>query len=44
LAFDEATETRWRESDQAEADNIDVGPVTETDSQNDLFESTGNPF
>jgi hypothetical protein len=27
-----------------EADNIDLGPVTEADLHDDLFESSGNPF
>ena len=31
LAFDESAESRWQESRPAEADNIDVGPATETD-------------
>ena len=31
LAFDEAADMRWRESKPAEADNIDVGPLTEED-------------
>jgi hypothetical protein len=44
LAFDEMAETRWQESRPAEADNIDVGPLTEADLRGDLFESSGNPF
>ena len=44
LAFDEAAEMRWQEPRPTEADNIDVGPVTETDSQSDLIEVAGNPF
>ena len=44
LAFDEAAEMRWQESRPAEADNIDVGPTTETDLQGDLIEASGNPF
>ena len=44
LAFDEAAEMRWQESRPAEADNIDVGPATETDLQSDLMEPSGNPF
>jgi hypothetical protein len=44
LAFDEAAEIRWQESRPTEADNIDVGPATETDFQNELIESHGNPF
>jgi hypothetical protein len=42
LAFDEASDVRWQESTQTEADNIDVGPVT--DLQNDLIQSSENPF
>jgi hypothetical protein len=44
LAFDEAAEMRWQESRPAEADNIDVGPATETDLQGDFIEASGNPF
>ncbi|HEX4119508.1 MAG TPA: hypothetical protein VH619_02675 [Verrucomicrobiae bacterium] len=44
LAFDESVAVRWQESQPTEADNIDVGPVTETESQNDLIESSGSPF
>ena len=44
LAFDEMAEVRWQESSPAEADNIDVGPLTEADLHGDLFESSGNPF
>ena len=44
LAFDEAAEARWQESGPAEADNMDVGPATETDLQSDLIEAPGNPF
>jgi len=44
LAFDESAQVRWQESSLAEADNIDVGPVKETDLQNDLIEASGNPF
>jgi hypothetical protein len=44
LAFDEAAEMRWQESRPAEADNMDVGPATETDLQRDLIEKAGNPF
>jgi hypothetical protein len=44
LAFDEAAEARWEESRPMEADNIDVGPATETDLQSDLIEASGNPF
>jgi hypothetical protein len=44
VAFDESAEARWEESRPMEADNIDVGPVTETDLQGDLMEASGNPF
>jgi hypothetical protein len=44
LAFDESAEVRWEESRPTEADNIDLGPLTETELQNDLLESTGHPF
>jgi hypothetical protein len=44
LAFDEAAEARWQESRPMEADNIDVGPATETDLQSDLIEASENPF
>jgi hypothetical protein len=44
LAFDESAEARWEESRPAEADNIDVGPATETDYQGDLVEASGDPF
>ena len=44
LAFDEMAESRWQESRPAEADNIDVGLVTNADLHDDLFESSGNPF
>jgi len=42
LAFDETAAMRWQETQQPEADNIDVGPVTE--AENDLFETSENPF
>ena len=44
LAFDEAAEMRWQESRPTEADNMDVGPATETDLQGDLMEASGDPF
>ena len=44
LAFDETAEMRWQESRPAGADNIDVGPATETDLQSDLIEAAGDPF
>jgi hypothetical protein len=39
LVFDDAADARW-----PEADNIDVGKVTQADLQNDLFETSDNPF
>jgi hypothetical protein len=44
LAFDESAAVRWQEAQPIEADNIDVGPATGTESQDDLIEETGNPF
>jgi len=44
LAFDDMAEARWRESGLAEADNIDVGPLTAEDSQTALIESSDDPF
>ena len=44
LAFDEAAEMRWRESQSAQADNMDVGPLVETDLQRDLLEDSDVPF
>jgi hypothetical protein len=44
LAFDEAAEARWPESRPTEADNMDVGPATETDLQSELIEASGDPF
>jgi hypothetical protein len=44
LAFDESAAVRWQEARPTEADNIDVGPVRELDSQDDLVEPSGNPF
>jgi len=44
LAFDESAEMRWQESRPMEADNMDVGPATETDLQSDLIEASGDPF
>jgi hypothetical protein len=35
---------RWQEARPTEADNIDVGPATETDLQGDLIEASGDPF
>ena len=44
LAFDEMTEARWQESRSQEADNIDFGPVAETDLHDNLFQSENEPF
>jgi hypothetical protein len=44
LAFDESAEMRWQKSRAADGDDIDVGPVTGTDLQNDLMEASRNPF
>jgi len=44
LAFDEAAGLRWRESGADEADNLDVGPLTEADLQGSMFESSEDPF
>jgi hypothetical protein len=44
LAFDEVAEMRWQEFQSGEADNMDVGPATETDLQGDLMEASGYPF
>lgn len=44
LSFDEMAEARWRESKPAEADNIDVRPLTAEDLQTTLLESSGDPF
>ena len=44
LAFDEMAEARWQESERREADNIDVGPVTEADLQGELLADSDNPF
>jgi len=44
LALDETADMRWQESRPAEADNMDVGPATETDLQSDLMEASGDPF
>ena len=44
LAFDELAQVRWQESQPADADNIDVGPLTEADLQEDLLERSENPF
>ncbi len=44
LAFDDMAQTRWQEAWPGEADNIDVGPLTEADLQEDLLKLSENPF
>ena len=44
LAFDDRAQVRWQESEAGEADNLDVGPVTADDLQEDLLERSENPF
>ena len=44
LAFDDMAQVRWQESQPAEADNIDVGPLTEEDLQATMLESSDDPF
>ena len=44
LTFDESAQACWQESQRRGVDNIDGVPVTETDLQNDLFETAANPF
>jgi hypothetical protein len=44
LAFDDMAQMRWQESQPSEADNIDVGPLTDADLQEDLLEPSENPF
>lgn len=44
LAFDEAADMRWRKSRPTEADNIDVGELTDADLQGDLLEVSDEPF
>jgi hypothetical protein len=44
LAFDEMAAVRWQESQHAEADNIDVGPLTVEDLQTTMLESSDDPF
>lgn len=44
LAFDAPAAADWRTARIDEADNIDVGPVTEADRHNDLFRSENEPF
>ena len=44
LAFGELMEIRSRDERPTEADNIDVGPLTEADLQAAMFESSDDPF
>ena len=44
LAFDAPATVHWREKRPPEADNIDVGPLTEADLQDDLFRPSDVPF
>jgi hypothetical protein len=44
LAFAVSAKVRWQESQRMEAGNIRVGPVTETNLQDDLIESSRDPF
>jgi hypothetical protein len=41
---DEMAQSRWHEAMSPEADNIDVGLVTEADLCDELFERLENPF
>ncbi|MGB7767975.1 MAG: hypothetical protein WBN22_03875 [Verrucomicrobiia bacterium] len=42
LVFNETAAMRWQEAHESQADNTDVGPVTE--AENNLFETSENPF
>lgn len=44
LAFYEAAETRWREAQPGEADNVDVGPMSTIEMQDSLFRQEETPF
>ena len=44
LAFGELMEIRSREEWPTEADNIDVGPLTEADLQSELLQTSDDPF
>jgi len=44
IAFDVSAGERWQEAMAPEADNIDVGPLTEANLHADLFDTSGNPF
>ena len=44
LAFDDRAQVRWQESAPGEADNLNVGPLTEADLTDELFATSENPF
>jgi hypothetical protein len=44
LACDEMVQMRWQEAQPAEADNIDVRPLTEAELQGDLLATSDDPF
>ena len=44
LAFDDPATAHWQEARPQEADNIDVGPLTEADLHDDLFRLENEPF
>ncbi len=44
LAFDDRAQVRWQESEPGDADNLDVGPLTEADLTGELFATSENPF
>jgi len=44
LACDEMAEMRWQETQAAEADNIDVGPLSAEVLQTTMLESHNEPF
>lgn len=43
LAFDAPATAHWQTARNEEADNIDVGPVTEADVHDDLFRPSDVP-
>jgi hypothetical protein len=44
VAFDASDGMHWQKLEPREADNIDVGPVTEADLHNDFFQAGNEPF
>ena len=44
LAFDAPATAHWQTARIKEADNIDVGPLTEADLQDNLFGPSNVPF